>query len=223
MTPEYGAEYRHSPGATDGSADIAGDAASPAAQRRMPRRTIFSCGRWERRPDPALASLGRILECSRSQAWPPPRGTASPVTAGSSRGLRPRGSRPSASRLLRLERWRLPGWKLFADAIFAIAATLLILDVSVHAPGGSLGAAIKHAWPQYAAYGVSFLIIGIWWVNHHHCMTLIDRADLALQARGGASRRIEGEAATRPLLPETRRFRGRRGLRRGRRTMPTSG
>jgi hypothetical protein len=54
-------------------------------------------------------------------------------------------------------------------------------------------------------------------------MTLIDRADLALQARGGASRRIEGEAATTPLLPETRRFRGRRGLRRGRRTMPTSG
>jgi hypothetical protein len=47
------------------------------------------------------------------------------------------------------------------------------------------------------------------------------RADLALQARGGASRVIEGEAAAGPLLPETRRF--RRGVRRGRRTMPTSG
>jgi uncharacterized membrane protein len=67
--------------------------------------------------------------------------------------------------------------EIFADAIFAIAATLLILDVSVHAPGGSLGAAVRHAWPQYAAYGVSFLIIGIWWVNHHHCMTLIERVD----------------------------------------------
>jgi uncharacterized membrane protein len=65
----------------------------------------------------------------------------------------------------------------FVDAIFAIAATLLLLDVSVHAPAGSLGVAIKHAWPQYAAYGVSFLIIGIWWLNHHHCMKLIVRAD----------------------------------------------
>jgi uncharacterized membrane protein len=50
--------------------------------------------------------------------------------------------------------------EIFADGIFAIAATLLIIDVSVHASGGSLGAALQHAWPQYAAYGVSFLIIG---------------------------------------------------------------
>jgi uncharacterized membrane protein len=69
--------------------------------------------------------------------------------------------------------------EIFADAIFAIAATLLILDVSVHAPGPALGEAVKHAWPEYAAYGVSFLIIGIWWVNHHHCMKLIDQADRA--------------------------------------------
>jgi TMEM175 potassium channel family protein len=53
---------------------------------------------------------------------------------------------------------------------------LLIIDVSVHAPGGSLGAALEHAWPQYAAYGVSFLV-RIWWVDHHHCMTLIGCTD----------------------------------------------
>ena len=39
----------------------------------------------------------------------------------------------------------------FADGIFAVAATLLIFGVSVHAPGGELGAALKHSWPQYAA------------------------------------------------------------------------
>jgi uncharacterized membrane protein len=65
----------------------------------------------------------------------------------------------------------------FADGVFAIAATLLIIDVSVDAPGGALGAAILHAWPQYAAYGVSFLVIGIWWVNHHACMAVVDRVD----------------------------------------------
>ena len=68
----------------------------------------------------------------------------------------------------------------FADGVFAIAATLLIIDVSVDAPGAELGAALKHSWPQYAAYAVSFLIIGIWWVNHHSHMAVIDRVDRTL-------------------------------------------
>ena len=68
----------------------------------------------------------------------------------------------------------------FADGVFAIAATLLIIDVSVTAPGAELGAALEHSWPQYAAYAVSFLIIGIWWVNHHAHMAVIDRVDRVL-------------------------------------------
>ena len=67
----------------------------------------------------------------------------------------------------------------FADGVFAIAATLLIIDVSADAPGGALGAALQHHWPQYAAYLISFVTIGIWWVNHHLVMTMIDRADRA--------------------------------------------
>jgi uncharacterized membrane protein len=65
----------------------------------------------------------------------------------------------------------------FADGVFAIAATLLIIDVSAGAPGAALGDALLHAWPQYGAYAVSFLTIGIMWVNHHACMQLIERAD----------------------------------------------
>jgi uncharacterized membrane protein len=81
------------------------------------------------------------------------------------------------SGLLTMETSRL---ETFADGVFAIAATLLIIDVSVHAPGAELGAALKHSWPQYAAYAVSFLIIGIWWVNHHASMAVIDRVDRTL-------------------------------------------
>jgi len=66
----------------------------------------------------------------------------------------------------------------FADGVFAIAATLLIIDVSADAPGNWLGAALTHDWPQYVAYLVSFVTIGIMWVNHHACLELIDRADL---------------------------------------------
>jgi TMEM175 potassium channel family protein len=65
----------------------------------------------------------------------------------------------------------------FADGVFAIAATLLIIDVTADAPGAALGAELRHAWPQYAAYAVSFVTIGIMWVNHHACMELIERAD----------------------------------------------
>jgi uncharacterized membrane protein len=65
----------------------------------------------------------------------------------------------------------------FADGVFAIAATLLIIDVSVHAPGQGLGQAVLHAWPQYAAYAVSFITIGIMWINHHNCMRQICRVD----------------------------------------------
>ena len=65
----------------------------------------------------------------------------------------------------------------FADGVFAFAATLLIIDVTVHAPGTGLGHAVLHAWPEYAAYIVSFVTIGIMWINHHTCMRLIGAAD----------------------------------------------
>jgi uncharacterized membrane protein len=65
----------------------------------------------------------------------------------------------------------------FADGVMAIAITLLILEIAVpHVePGESLGAALADQWPSYAAYVVSFLTIGIMWVNHHHMFTLIQR------------------------------------------------
>ena len=65
----------------------------------------------------------------------------------------------------------------FADGVFAIAATLLVIDISVPARGSALGSALLHAWPQYAAYAVSFFSIGIMWVNHHQCLRQIGKAD----------------------------------------------
>ncbi len=70
----------------------------------------------------------------------------------------------------------------FADGVFAIAATLLIIDVSVRAPGDGLGRAVLHAWPEYAAYAVSFVTIGIMWVNHHDCMRQIGTTDRTFMA-----------------------------------------
>jgi uncharacterized membrane protein len=67
----------------------------------------------------------------------------------------------------------------FADGVFAIAATLLILNVdsAVGEVSGDLGERLLEAWPSYAAYVVSFLTIGIIWVNHHTVMSLVARVD----------------------------------------------
>jgi uncharacterized membrane protein len=67
----------------------------------------------------------------------------------------------------------------FADGVFAIAATLLILnvDAQVSADVHDLGGRLLHIWPSYLAYAVSFITIGIMWVNHHTLMGQIDRTD----------------------------------------------
>lgn len=67
----------------------------------------------------------------------------------------------------------------FADGVFAIAATLLILnvDAQVGAQAPELSGQLLRMWPSYAGYVVSFLTIGIIWINHHTVMTQVARAD----------------------------------------------
>jgi TMEM175 potassium channel family protein len=68
----------------------------------------------------------------------------------------------------------------FSDGVFAIAITLLILEIKVPEVGthGDLWDALGAQWPSYAAYVVSFLVIGIVWINHHQVfgyVALVDR------------------------------------------------
>jgi uncharacterized membrane protein len=67
----------------------------------------------------------------------------------------------------------------FADGVFAIAATLLILnvDAQVSEDVHDLGARVAHVWPSYLAYAVSFVTIGIMWINHHTILEQVERAD----------------------------------------------
>ncbi|HEX4540739.1 MAG TPA: TMEM175 family protein [Acidimicrobiales bacterium] len=56
----------------------------------------------------------------------------------------------------------------FSDGVFAVAITLLALDLVVAGPGhGTLAHQLADKWPAFAAYFISFLTIGIIWVNHH--------------------------------------------------------
>ena len=69
----------------------------------------------------------------------------------------------------------------FSDGVFAIAISLLILDVHVPSVSqGPLAAALRRQWPTYAAYLLSFAFIGIMWVNHHRLFNHIQRSDNGL-------------------------------------------
>jgi uncharacterized membrane protein len=55
----------------------------------------------------------------------------------------------------------------FSDGVFAIAITLLVLTITAPNDYADLGADLMNRWPALAAYVVSFVVIGIMWLNHH--------------------------------------------------------
>ncbi|HEU5478049.1 MAG TPA: TMEM175 family protein [Gaiellaceae bacterium] len=64
----------------------------------------------------------------------------------------------------------------FSDGVFAIAATLLVLEFSVDSRH-DLGSELLRIWSSYFAYVTSFVTIGIIWMNHHHTVSLLGRSD----------------------------------------------
>ena len=70
----------------------------------------------------------------------------------------------------------------FSDGVFAIAVTLLVLELKVPSlPGGGAGNALAGAllrqWPSYLAFVTSFFTILIMWANHHAIFNLVRRSD----------------------------------------------
>jgi uncharacterized membrane protein len=68
----------------------------------------------------------------------------------------------------------------FSDGVFAIAITLLILDVKVpHSPGTTIDllGELLRLWPSYFALVLSFVMIGIYWANHHYVFKLFEKTD----------------------------------------------
>jgi uncharacterized membrane protein len=69
----------------------------------------------------------------------------------------------------------------FSDGVMAIAITLLILEIRVpEVEAGGLARALGKQWPSYAAYLVSFAVIGIIWVNHHRILAYVAVVDRPL-------------------------------------------
>jgi uncharacterized membrane protein len=68
----------------------------------------------------------------------------------------------------------------FSDGVFAVAITLLVLDLRVPITDGSLVAALADEWPRFVAFLISFLVIGIVWVNHHTLLDSVRHVDRPL-------------------------------------------
>ena len=72
--------------------------------------------------------------------------------------------------------------ELFSDAVFAIIITLMVLEIKI--PSINDAAASQSLWPQLVpmlphliAYLLSFVILGIMWINHHHFFNYLKYAD----------------------------------------------
>jgi uncharacterized membrane protein len=69
----------------------------------------------------------------------------------------------------------------FSDGVFAVAITLLALNITVAGPGhGALTHQLGSHWPAFVAYLISFFTIGIIWVNHHSLIKSVKSPDRTL-------------------------------------------
>ncbi len=72
------------------------------------------------------------------------------------------------------------------DGVFAIAMTILVLELGVpvaeEALGeGDLGELLLEMWPEFLMYGLSFLVLGMFWLMHHAIFDTVVHYDFALQ------------------------------------------
>jgi uncharacterized membrane protein len=61
----------------------------------------------------------------------------------------------------------------FSDGVIAILITIMVLELKV--PEGTNLTALRAVLPVFLAYVLSFVLIGIYWSNHHHMLNLTDR------------------------------------------------
>ena len=82
------------------------------------------------------------------------------------------------------ERQQLERLTFFSDAVFAIAMTLLVVEVKLphlhHATGPELGQALLSLIPNYIGFLVSFLVLGRFWLVHHEVMGLLRESNRRL-------------------------------------------
>jgi uncharacterized membrane protein len=76
--------------------------------------------------------------------------------------------------------WDKSRMDAFSDGVFAIAITILVLEIKVPSDLRHLGRDLEHEWPAYLAYVTSFLTIGGVWIAHHRCFSRLRVIDATM-------------------------------------------
>jgi uncharacterized membrane protein len=71
---------------------------------------------------------------------------------------------------------------LFSDAVFAIAITLLAIEIHPPEHWSTIGELFQRMGYKLAAYAVSFAVVGIYWITHRRMCERLVRADIVLDA-----------------------------------------
>ena len=61
----------------------------------------------------------------------------------------------------------------FSDGVIAILITIMVLELKI--PEGADAEALRHMLPEFLTYLLSFVYLGIYWVNHHHMLHMAER------------------------------------------------
>jgi uncharacterized membrane protein len=79
------------------------------------------------------------------------------------------------------ERRELDRVEAFSDGVFAIAITLLVLNIEVpDVPGSDLGKAIRDLSDDLIAYAIGFAVMGLFWYGHHKLFARLARSNVRL-------------------------------------------
>jgi uncharacterized membrane protein len=92
-------------------------------------------------------------------------------------GAEPQAATPSGSARHLAESNRV---EAFSDGVFAIALTLLVLDLHAPSRRGHFGHALLDEWQTYIAYVAAFLLISSIWLSHHDLFTRVKQVDIKL-------------------------------------------
>jgi len=66
----------------------------------------------------------------------------------------------------------------FSDGVMSIIITIMVLELK--APHDSTLASMLELWPTFISYGLSFLMVAVYWINHHHLFHMIRRVNLPI-------------------------------------------